>query len=64
MFREGGVTERGVMGSVDHGPGFRGSVHLPTGSVEEAELQVFPDTGPETELVDTVGSRQVCMGFP
>lgn len=26
MFREGGVTERGVMGSVDHGPGFRGSL--------------------------------------
>lgn len=32
--------------------------------MEEAELQVFPETGPETELVETVGKRQVCMGFP
>lgn len=30
--------------------------------MEEAELQVFPDTEPETELVHTVGNRQVCMG--
>ncbi|XP_005367243.1 pre-B-cell leukemia transcription factor-interacting protein 1 isoform X1 [Microtus ochrogaster] len=38
---------------------FSGTLLEPeTGSVEEAELQVFPDTGPETELVDTVGSRQ------
>ncbi|XP_007640450.1 pre-B-cell leukemia transcription factor-interacting protein 1 isoform X4 [Cricetulus griseus] len=29
-----------------------------TGSMEEAELQVFPDTGLETELVDTVGNRK------
>lgn len=44
--------------------GLDSEVHFPTGPVEEAELQVFPDTGPETELADTVGSRQVCMGFP
>ncbi|CAO2598885.1 Pre-B-cell leukemia transcription factor-interacting protein 1 [Lemmus lemmus] len=38
---------------------FSGTLLEPeTGPVEEAELQVFPDTGPETELVDTVGSRQ------
>ncbi|KAL1772127.1 pre-B-cell leukemia transcription factor-interacting protein 1 isoform X1 [Sigmodon hispidus] len=29
-----------------------------TGPVEEAELQVFPDTGPETDLADTEGNRQ------
>lgn len=29
-----------------------------TGPMEEAELQVFPETGPETELVETVGKRQ------
>ncbi|XP_016830672.1 pre-B-cell leukemia transcription factor-interacting protein 1 isoform X5 [Cricetulus griseus] len=29
-----------------------------SGSMEEAELQVFPDTGLETELVDTVGNRK------
>lgn len=32
--------------------------------MEEAELQVFPETGPETELVETLGNRQVRMGFP
>lgn len=32
--------------------------------MEEAELQVFPETGPETELVETMGNRQVRMGFP
>ncbi|GAB1287749.1 Pre-B-cell leukemia transcription factor-interacting protein 1 [Apodemus speciosus] len=28
------------------------------GPAEDAELQVFPDTGPETELVETAGNRQ------
>ncbi|XP_040608326.1 pre-B-cell leukemia transcription factor-interacting protein 1 isoform X3 [Mesocricetus auratus] len=38
---------------------FSGALLEPeTGSVEEVELQVFPDTGPETELVDTLGNRQ------
>lgn len=38
---------------------FSGALLEPeTGPVEEAELQVFPDPGPETELVETVGSRQ------
>ncbi|KAM6169022.1 pre-B-cell leukemia transcription factor-interacting protein 1 isoform 1-T9 [Erethizon dorsatum] len=29
-----------------------------TGPMEEAELQVFPDTGSDTKLVDAVGDRQ------
>lgn len=32
--------------------------------MEEAELQVFPETGPEAELLETMGNRQVRMGFP
>ncbi|XP_052587212.1 pre-B-cell leukemia transcription factor-interacting protein 1 isoform X1 [Peromyscus californicus insignis] len=38
---------------------FSGALLEPeTGPMEEAELQVFPDTEPETELVHTVGNRQ------
>ncbi|XP_015850688.1 pre-B-cell leukemia transcription factor-interacting protein 1 isoform X1 [Peromyscus maniculatus bairdii] len=38
---------------------FSGTLLEPeTGPMEEAELQVFPDTEPETELVHTVGNRQ------
>ncbi|XP_029413056.1 pre-B-cell leukemia transcription factor-interacting protein 1 isoform X1 [Nannospalax galili] len=29
-----------------------------SGPIEEAELQVYPDTGSETEMVDAVGNRQ------
>lgn len=39
--------------------GLDSDAHLPTEPVEEAELQVFP----ETELVQTVGNRQVRIGF-
>ncbi|XP_029393804.1 pre-B-cell leukemia transcription factor-interacting protein 1 isoform X2 [Mus pahari] len=38
---------------------FSGALLEPeTGPMEEAELQVFPETGPETKLVETVGNRQ------
>ncbi|CAH6909496.1 pre-B-cell leukemia transcription factor-interacting protein 1 isoform X2 [Phodopus roborovskii] len=38
---------------------FSGALLEPeAGSREEAELQVFPDTGPETDLADTIGNRQ------
>lgn len=38
---------------------FSGTLLEPeTGPMEEAELQVFPETGPETELVETLGNRQ------
>lgn len=38
---------------------FSGALLEPeTGPMEEAELQVFPETGPETELAETVGNRQ------
>lgn len=36
---------------------------FPVGPMEEAELQVFPDTGSETELVDAVGDGQVCVNI-
>uniref|UniRef100_A0A8C9DT54 PBX homeobox interacting protein 1 n=1 Tax=Prolemur simus TaxID=1328070 RepID=A0A8C9DT54_PROSS len=32
--------------------------HFPTGPMEEVELQVFPDTGSDTELSDAVGDGQ------
>ncbi|XP_051013507.1 pre-B-cell leukemia transcription factor-interacting protein 1 [Acomys russatus] len=38
---------------------FSGALLEPeTGPIEEAELQVFPDAGPEPGLADTVGNRQ------
>uniref|UniRef100_A0A8C5KCK7 Pre B cell leukemia transcription factor interacting protein 1 n=1 Tax=Jaculus jaculus TaxID=51337 RepID=A0A8C5KCK7_JACJA len=37
---------------------FSGECALPTGHMEEAEVQVFPDTGLETELVDALDHSQ------
>lgn len=35
--------------------------HFPTGPVEEADLQVFPDTGSDTEILEAVGDGQACV---
>lgn len=37
--------------------------HLPTGPLEEAELQVFPDAGVSPEVLDTGGDGQVRAGM-
>lgn len=35
--------------------------HFPTGPMEEADLQVFPDTGSDTEMLEAEGDGQACV---
>ena len=35
--------------------------HFPTGPVEEADLQVFPDTGSDTEMLEAEEDGQACV---